>query len=195
MSPLSPRWRQPGRTILILWVFSLLIMSLAPVLYGAHTTYAPRGLTCSLTPYVSITLNMITFVIFFCVPMVTIVGANIVILVLVYSTKTRADRKPYNMRKASLTISVLCWVYIVSYIPSAMFVVLYLAGCEMPVWAYITTQYALGLNVIANPVVYTMTNRRFAEFIRTLFVKSEEKDCPRNSTVMSVLSKRMSTNF
>ena len=195
ISPLSPRWQHPARLIMALWLFSILIMSVAPVLYGTHTTYSAAGLTCSFVQYKSAVLTMITFVIFFCVPMVTIVGANIVILAkFVRSSRDRDDRiqgKPKSTRKATVTISLICWIYIISYIPSALLVVLYMMKVQLPRWSYVSTQYALALNVIANPIIYTMTNRRFADFVQKLFVKSDEGDW-RNSTMMSILSRKMS---
>ena len=186
ISPLSPPWQHPTRHVLMLWITSILIMDVAPVLAGVVTIYAPAALTCShcmlVEGYVQSKaenmVNTITLVIFY-IPMVFITCANIIIFISVRKSIVSNNlsvvrhAKPIKSSKAVLTISLICWVYIASVTPIAVVTILkFIVG--VPGWAVVFSQYAIALNVIANPVIYTMTNRRFANFVKSLFRRTKK---------------------
>ena len=79
-----------------------------------------------------------------------------------------ANNLKSNNTKAVITITRVCAVYIISYSPYIVFTMLGVVGVASPMWFNLTLNYTAGLNVIANWFVYTMTNKRFACFMKKM---------------------------
>ena len=170
LAPLAMRWQHPGRLAVVLWVFSLLFMSLFPVLMGAEIIYFPPSLSCILSiatidPNVAMCLIIISLALFY-IPMIVIIIANSIILKRLITTTKYTGRhgKVRKTSKATLTIALICWVYIISVSPAAVATILHICY-HLPAWFTMATQYAVALNVVSNPVIYTVTNKKFAGFV------------------------------
>ena len=73
-------------------------------------------------------------------------------------------------RVALVTITIICWTFVISWLPFVIKVILTSAMDTVPPWIYVFQIEMLGLNVTLNPVIYTLTNRRFRDFlVRTVF--------------------------
>ena len=101
--------------------------------------------------------------------LVVIVVANILIFTVLNKANSitmngQAAKRPTS--KAAVTILSICSVFIVSYFPFVIFYILSKAKAA-PMWLPTFCQFSISLNVILNPVIYTMTNKRFGRFIKT----------------------------
>ena len=77
---------------------------------------------------------------------------------------------PLIFRVAVVTITIICWTFVISWLPFVIRVILASATDAVPAWLYVVQIEMLGLNVTLNPVIYTVTNRRFRDFLlKTIF--------------------------
>ena len=72
-------------------------------------------------------------------------------------------------RKALITLSCLSAVFLLSYTPIFILWGFWLVKASK-VWMFILSQVGLALNVVSNPVIYTITNSSFRQFIQAHFV-------------------------
>ena len=104
-------------------------------------------------------------------PMLIILITNIIILIIVAQTsKARGRRHAIPSKKAVITISLVCWVYIISYIPTAVQISLLSPHHPPSTWLSLFATYTFSLNIIANPFIYTLTNNRFNRFMKQMFM-------------------------
>ncbi|KAL5264555.1 hypothetical protein ACHWQZ_G005597 [Mnemiopsis leidyi] len=172
----SPRLLK--KVLLGVWIFYITSL---PCLTGIIPTikYEPSHLNCSpfdwenteaISKYLRI-LRMISGIYLFLPAIITVV-ANIVILRLAYAGRSIRKSAPGGARslKAVKTVALICWVYIISYVPSVVLFALPVAGVtEIPHYVNLLNMYILSFNLIANPLIYSFTNRRFALFAKLLF--------------------------
>ena len=97
----------------------------------------------------------------------TVLVSNIIILVIAArhgksSVKTGRVRPS---RAAVITISCICWAYLLSYAP----VILLDVVIDQQDWTKTFSYYMLSINSIVNPIIYTITNVRFRRFMLKLF--------------------------
>ena len=177
---------EPSRLKILLsgvWVFYVTTLI---GLTGIKPTikYEPSHLNCSpfdwdnidnVSTYLRI-LRMISGLYLFLPAIITVI-ANIVILRLVYASSAIVDSATRERNfKAVKTISLICWVYIVSYIPSVVLFALPVAGVtNIPRYVNAMNMYILSFNLVANPLIYSFTNKRFALFAK-LFLTGNVKD-------------------
>ena len=157
-----------------LWIFNITTLT---CLTGIKPTirYEPSHLNCSPfdwenTGNVSTYLEMLRVIsgMYLIIPALITVIANLIILRIVYARPTVSDSAS-RMRnyKAVKTVSLICWVYIISYIPSVVLFALPVAGVEnIPHYVNTLNMYILSFNLIANPLIYSFTNKRFALFAK-----------------------------
>ena len=103
--------------------------------------------------------------IFICVvffPMCIIILTNLIILYIA-GVVNNGPRT-----KAVLTISLVCWTFVLSYAPLLVYYSLALLGKKLPGWFQIVSSYTVSINNIVNPVIYTFTNKRFSMFLKGL---------------------------
>ena len=77
-----------------------------------------------------------------------------------------------SLRKAITTTSAISWIFIISWTPWMILITLDLLGYSMASWYWLSSRFIISLNVISNPVVYTITNQRFANYLLHI-VKAE----------------------
>ena len=141
--------------------------------------YEPSHLNCSpfdwentdsISNYLRI-LRMVSGIYLFLPAIITVI-ANIIILRLAYAGRSVRNSTPGGAKslKAVKTVALICWVYIVSYIPSVVLFALPVAGVtEIPHYVNLINMYTLSFNLIANPLIYSFTNKRFALFAKLFF--------------------------
>ena len=161
------------------WLFYLITIScltaIKPVI-----KYTPSALHCSsfewdnmaAVPAYFRIMRLISGLYLF-LPIVITVIANVLILCLVFSSSTLP--RPKNS-KVVRTVSIICWVFIASYIPTVVIFSLPAVGIsEIPLWVNCVSMYAVSFNLIANPVIYSFTNKKFAMFARYFFTGRVKK--------------------
>ena len=79
-------------------------------------------------------------------------------------TPTKSPSRSYN-RQALVTVNAICWIFVLSWVPYLVRAISAVLSRPLPYWFY-TMQY--NLNIISltfNPLVYTITNRKFRRFL------------------------------
>ena len=69
-----------------------------------------------------------------------------------------------------ITMLCVCCAFIVSYIPRLILVSLDHITGNVPVWLYILHSYAYSINTITNPFIYTATNKKFRDFLKSMYL-------------------------
>lgn len=95
-----------------------------------------------------------------------ILTTNIVILCIVGRRSSKV--LPIPGLKAIKTVSCICAVYILSYLPLAVGY----ASNELSPSVELTIQYAMSINMICNPIIYSLTNRKFSAFLTQMVFHS-----------------------
>ena len=136
----------------LIWAGSTIYITTWP-LTSAGVFYQPL-LGCCM-PALQPAANLI-FTAFHFVVMIIIFLTNVAILIVAkrYSTSDQ------SMRKATLTVTMVSWVFIGSYCPWLGFWGLSGAGKEVPLNLIVVGLNTMQINLLANPFIYSFTNRR-----------------------------------
>lgn len=108
--------------------------------------------------------------------LILILAANCLIFIDLYKANRKMNKYGTiaSSKKAALTISVICWVFISSYLPVIVIMLLdAYSNVAIPLWLDIISQYAISLNVVLNPFIYGVTNKRFWKFVKGLFIAGQ----------------------
>ena len=207
----------------------LFVLSVAGSLYsiksGGFASFNPYLLSC--TPVVLESNPIRTAVggiIILAVPMVTIVVANIMIIIIV-NKQNRALQKsalaacamrtsapailPKRVRRGFsttnqstfITISLVCWVFVLSYLPTILIACFIGAHFKPPGWFSVLCVSVLSLNIAANPLVYTATNKSFRESVfprmklRDRFLRQLTRSATQKSNLMLNTFRQLSSSY
>ena len=116
--------------------------------------YEPLQNLC--IPWLQPTASSI-FLVFHFVIMAIIFITNVAILYLAKRHST--GRK--SVQKATLTVSMVCWVFVGSYCPWLGYWGLLGAGKEVPDLLIVVGVLSLQINLVGNPFIYSFTNKRY----------------------------------
>ena len=103
---------------------------------------------------------------FIAVPMLLTTVINICIAVYVKFNTIKNGSSA--MKRMFLTLSAIVWVFLGSYVCVIVNLVLgflHTFETQQAPWFDLMMVYFMSLNVIINPVIYVLTNRRFRQFI------------------------------
>ena len=78
----------------------------------------------------------------------------------------RGARRGAAHRRALLTISAVCWSFLLSYLPVLVALLLRSAGRALPAWYALLFNHANYVHVVGNPCLYSLFNPRFRAFLR-----------------------------
>ena len=150
--------------------------------------YTPLKMSC--TPATSTNSNifyyMISYAVLFVgIPIILIIATNIMTLHIAITYK-RTNEHSATLRlggasrprtAAVITISCICWIFVISWVPGSRdphrpITISWVPGLVMIAlkvnitsWFYIFQYGILSVNVVLNPVIYTITNKGFREFL------------------------------
>eukprot|EP00116_Pleurobrachia_bachei_P014576 sb/3474838/ len=80
-----------------------------------------------------------------------------------------------NTGNTVLTITLICFVFVASYTPLIVSIVLRNLKISIPGWYDIFFTHSLSLNITFNPLIYAATNKRFRQYmIEKLRIDSSE---------------------
>ena len=139
--------------VLLIWIASTLYVGSWPFL-ATGMFYEPLMSCCM--PLLGPTANYI-FVGFHFLVMTMIFLTNVAILFLAQ----KHSRSHKSIRKATLTVSIVCWVFIGSYGLWLWYWGLAGAKRDVPVLLVVVGVISMQINLVANPFIYSFTNRRF----------------------------------
>ena len=167
------------------WMFYLILIPclsrIKPII-----KYTPSALHCSSFDWENVTdvtfyLRIIRLISGLClsVPILITMIANISILHFVI-THPSLNNSGYTTVK---TISTVCWIFVASYLPTIFIFFLPVAGVtDIPQWVNCMSMYAVSFNLILNPVIYSLSNNKFAVFVK-LFFTGRLKEFSRGSNL------------
>lgn len=176
--------------LISVWVFYVVsvpcITGIKPVI-----KYTPSHLHCSsfdwenmeVVPSYLRAMRLISGL-YLALPIIVTIIANVFILYLVHSSSSSSSSK------AVQTISIICWIFITSYIPTIIIFALPALGIpNIPQWVNCGSMYAVSFNLVANPVIYSFRNTRFALFAK-MVVRGRVKDFKREKNKMEWSGKK-----
>ena len=68
--------------------------------------------------------------------------------------------------KTIVTISMICWAFIISYFPVIVNAVMKQFKVNPGDWYYTLQIFSAGINVVINPIIYCVQNKRFREYLK-----------------------------
>ena len=115
--------------------------------------------------------NLIIETVYQGIPLLIVVVSNTGTLfaILRQNWKMRKSAKSKSSHTAVITLLLVCWAFVLSYIPDYIIVLLDLFGNEYPNWFYTIQMYSYALNTIINPLIYSWKDPGFKKFLRGLF--------------------------
>lgn len=69
-----------------------------------------------------------------------------------------------------ITLSAISGMFVLSYVLILIKNTMGLLGLEVPDWIVVTWPYLLSVNVMMNPVIYALMNKKFKKFLRDVFL-------------------------
>ena len=76
-------------------------------------------------------------------------------------------------RKAVKTVIFICSLFILSYVPTMLGLVLHELGVDFPAWFGLICNFFVMLNAVSNPIIYVFTNPNFRLFLRGFYQEAE----------------------
>lgn len=173
--PLSVPMRSKTIKILVsvIWVVSVSV-EFVPAFIPEETVayYEPLYLQCRHSARPIYNAGILTLIL---APLVVIVIANVVIFIMLRKSDTILTKNGLkgtnSCHKAAVTILSICAIFIISYAPFILLFLYHLFRTP-PNWLLTLCQYSITLNVVMNPVIYTLTNKRFGKFVRRFVLKT-----------------------
>ena len=181
VNPLYIRYTHLSRSLIRNICTGLWFLALCGVttwlLIGCKVYFEPRILTCRLSTFVKHEFKIFIFsniVIFTTIPIVAIVTPNIAILCEVAASNAKHRGKARLSSRALKTVSYICWLFIISMTVTTVRLTLMALGISVPLWLFVLQAETYYLNVVANPIIYTITNARFKEFMKRMLLRREQ---------------------
>ncbi|KAL5271340.1 hypothetical protein ACHWQZ_G001843 [Mnemiopsis leidyi] len=202
----SSEWKGESLRFIAILVWATGCAYSAILMFGVRDNYAqyqPLRFRCAPANFSNPKYKVLNNVLILCViilPMVIIVTTNLFILFKVtkfrisrdlasleeptcfrlvsfYFSRKRNPQKSPSSGNTVLTISLICFVFVASYTPLIVFIVLRSQRDYIPQWFQIFFTHCLSLNITLNPFIYALTNKRFRRFVaERLRVDSLELD-------------------
>lgn len=166
-------WEPRKRDAKIIIIGIAIISILSVLIFFAQNIevrFDPYYLQCS--PSLKLSFNFdfgMMCMLYIVLPMGIIVFANTYILYIVAQNSKYTGGRALPSRKSIVTIMLICWVFIFSYLPVGTLIGWSTPGSHAPTWLSVLAEYTLSLNLVANPFIYTFTNKRFKRYMKRLF--------------------------
>ena len=182
--------------VLTLQYTFVLLFSLFVLLSGTHAYFGPKGLTCAnstfkhkfnpTTPRLLKLINSFFYGLLFGCSTLVIAGINVSIAVMV---RARGVRAGSGVPKQTLiTLGAITWTFTISFslaIVNAVWDRID-AISQPPCWEVIVL-CMLGVNVLANPIIYVLVNKRFRNFMVNRVRRVFAGKAPNNLVISTVV--------
>ena len=139
------------------------------VLFKCHAVYRPETLNCQASNFYELNQlvpwTIVVVILFMVLPIVLVIIANVCIIFTVMKHAQKAGKRTLN-KITVITISSICVCFVVSYCPYCINLILRCFDVKDQNWFVVTKCYMLSFNTMANPFIYTMTNKPFRDYIK-----------------------------
>ena len=159
-------------TIATIWLATFL-----PVVFWiaskAEAFFFSRGLICWSTNHLPSSptyLSTKIFSVFYvAIPMVTVFLTNVKLMHTIIQHSLRAGSSITIHLRTLLTVNLICFTLLISYLPVFILIILKSTGTHVPTWFTLFQIYAKSIHVVVNPFIYCVTNTRFRGYVARLF--------------------------
>ena len=181
--------------LVLLWGLCTVYVMIA-VCMGHKAYFDPYILSCmgsGLTdPDIrSIIFCMAAATIFFNIPLLIIVISNIGMLCITSRHRSKRAGQIGPGKNALLTVSCISWVFVISVVPYTIRAVIQVFHIDAPAWFYVMQNEFYYLNVMFNPVIYSITNVTFRNFLQEMWSRVFSKLKRRNTRMLEIVSLRI----
>ena len=172
VSELAQREGRMSYNVTLLVLGFLFLVAAAPSIaylgLGCSAFFAPQALMCVSSNYRDYPLTSLVVVgVYLLGPVAILVLLNLLLLLILCRASGRsAAGKGFS--RTIVSLMVVSWVFVLSYVPIVVKMGLGLSGKPVSYTFQVTQQYLLSANVLLNPVIYIIFNRRFKRFVGDL---------------------------
>ena len=156
--------------IVLIWLVSFAGTSIS-LGYKSDHVFVPSSAKCVSSVYVNPAAEGMfkaVTVLQIVLPVIIITVINITLLVVAYRKRRKHGRNNAANRKGYITILVLSGLFICSLTPFVIFAFLKTSGIKIHPSLDLMAFHFILINVGGNPVLYTMTNKRFGKYVTDL---------------------------
>jgi hypothetical protein len=158
-------------TIAVIWAITLV-----PVTYWvaskAKAFFFGAGLICWSTNHKPTSptyqSTRIFSVFYVALPIITVFISNMRMMYIIVQHTVKAGQPLNRHLRTLLTVILICWALLVSYLPVFVLILLKSAGRRVPTWFTLFQIHVRGVHVVVNPCIYVATNARFRGFVSRL---------------------------
>ena len=162
--------------LICVWLFCLVYI--VPIVLVDSVVYViPYKLQCDFTFVEYNNDYTISRTVIMTILLSTILLTNIIIFIVASRQSSGITGDCLPRRAAVITISSICWAYLLSYTPFMLCEILWLHS--PPSWYGLFYSYMLTINSIVNPVIYTITNSKFRDYMLRIFRQNTNDDVVR----------------
>ena len=170
--PFSSTSKNKARIVVaITWVLASAgtVISLS---YKSSSTFNPKNGKCTSEIYVikeAEAIFKIAVGVIIMIPLLVITVENIILCVIaVKSSRMQENSKPNY--KALVMVCALSGIFILSWVPYVIYSFMISKNPDVPKAVELLSFHCIYINAFANPILYTLTNRRFGEYVRSLLL-------------------------
>ena len=156
--------------ITFIWIFSMAAPAIS-LGYKSDFVFVPNSARCLSTIYFNqdaAPLFRAVLIMQVVLPLVLITVFNLVLLLVAYRQKVKHNPNTSVNVKGLITIFFLSGLFICSLTPFVIFTILKGKGIQVSPAMDLVAFHFLYLNVCGNPILYTITNRRFGNYVKDL---------------------------
>ena len=156
--------------IVLIWLVSFAGTSIS-LGYKSDHVFVPSSAKCVSTVYLNTAaagMFKAVTVLQIVLPVIIITIINITLLMVAYRKRRKHGRNTAANRKGYITILVLSGLFICSLTPFVIFAFLKTSGINIHPSLDLMAFHFILINVGGNPVLYTMTNKRFGKYVTDL---------------------------
>ena len=99
------------------------------------------------------------------------------------STDVRKSYAKSVSRRTVLTVSLICFIFVTSWLPLGVSKIVLLFGGRVSRWVEIFQVEFLSANIVLNPLIFWVTNRRFRRFFSEIVIVKKKKTSILKSSV------------
>ena len=154
--------------VIITWIIAS-AGSVISMIYNSSSTFNRKNGKCTSDVYENPQagpLFQIAVAVILLVPLFLITVQNIIICAIALKTSRRSQEN--TNYKALVMVGTLSGIFVVSWVPFVINSILRSKNPSIPSYLELVVLHCFLINAFVNPILYTLTNRRFGEYVKDL---------------------------